>query len=137
VQDSPGNATSHLDDRRAVGGEPTESLSKMIIVQPSESSPRVTVIQILLNRAGYELKVDGRFGQKARVAVLDFQHKKLITPANAQVEPSTWKQQWLRSSLCLSAFGGMHPFELRSQGGTSSIENLANARGQNSRRRPI
>jgi hypothetical protein len=41
----------------------------MIIVQPSESSPRVAVIQIMLNRAGYELKVDGRFGPKTRVAV--------------------------------------------------------------------
>ena len=41
----------------------------MILVRPGERSPRVALIQILLNRAGNRLRVDGMFGPKTRAAV--------------------------------------------------------------------
>jgi Putative peptidoglycan-binding domain-containing protein len=64
----------------------------MILVKPNESSPRVAVIQILLNRSGNKLTVDGIFGHKMRDAVIDFQINNGITSANGQVGPSTWRQ---------------------------------------------
>jgi putative peptidoglycan binding protein len=61
----------------------------MILVGPNECSPRVALIQILLNRAGNSLKVDGIFGGKTRAAVLDFQRSQGINP-DAVVGPDTW-----------------------------------------------
>jgi hypothetical protein len=62
----------------------------MILVKPGEVSPRVVVIQILLNRAGSALVVDGHFGPKTRAAVVDFQGNNGIAPPNAVVGPDTW-----------------------------------------------
>lgn len=64
----------------------------MILVKPKESGPRVALIQILLNRSGAGLKVDGIFGPKTRTAVIDFKGQNFITPADAVVGPSTWQQ---------------------------------------------
>ena len=64
----------------------------MILVKPKEISPHVAVIQILLKRAGCELKVDGIFGPKTSASVIDFKLKNFIVPPDAQVEPSTWLQ---------------------------------------------
>lgn len=61
----------------------------MILVEPNQRGPRVALIQILLNRAGSELKVDGIFGPKTRTAVVDFQRSQTIGHDGA-VGPTTW-----------------------------------------------
>jgi hypothetical protein len=61
----------------------------MILVGPNERGPRVALIQILLNRAGNTLKVDGIFGGKTRDAVVSFQRIQGLSP-DAVVGPDTW-----------------------------------------------
>jgi hypothetical protein len=61
----------------------------MILVAPNERGPRVALIQILLNRAGNTLQVDGIFGPKTRAAVVDFQRSQGVSP-DAVVRPDTW-----------------------------------------------
>lgn len=69
----------------------------MIIVRPGEHSihsigcPRVALIQILLNRAGDTLKVDGVYGGKTRAAVLSFQRSHHVAPSPV-VGPHTWSK---------------------------------------------
>lgn len=67
----------------------------MMTVKLGEHSPRVVLIQILLNRAGASplLKVDGRFGPKTHNAVVRFQR----TPGfglrvSGTVDPATWRR---------------------------------------------
>jgi len=62
----------------------------MIVVSPGERSPRVALVQVLLNRAGNTLKVDGMFGPKTRTAVVEFQRSHGLAP-NAVVGPQTWR----------------------------------------------
>jgi peptidoglycan hydrolase-like protein with peptidoglycan-binding domain len=64
----------------------------MILVFPGQQSPRVALIQILLNRAGNTLTVDGCFGRLTRAAVVGFQSSHGIAPANAIVGPKTWEK---------------------------------------------
>jgi hypothetical protein len=64
----------------------------MILVRPGERGPRVALIQILLNRAGNTLRVDGIYGPKTRAAVDAFQSGKGITGAKGVVGPDTWQK---------------------------------------------
>lgn len=64
----------------------------MMLVRYGEHSPRVVVVQILLNRAGSNLIVDGAFGPKTRAAVIAFQTAHGVVPANGTVGPSTWRE---------------------------------------------
>ena len=61
----------------------------MILVGPNERGPRVVVIQILLNRAGASLKVDGIYGSKTHAAVVSFQRSQSISH-DGTVGPTTW-----------------------------------------------
>jgi peptidoglycan hydrolase-like protein with peptidoglycan-binding domain len=51
----------------------------------------VALIQILLNRAGSKLKVDGICGRKTHAAVLSFQGSHGVTP-DPVVGPHTWSK---------------------------------------------
>ncbi|MFL9995059.1 peptidoglycan-binding protein [Paraburkholderia sediminicola] len=64
----------------------------MILVRPGERGPRVALIQILLNRAGESLTVDGMFGPTTRASVHGFQISHGIVPADSIVGPKTWQR---------------------------------------------
>jgi hypothetical protein len=64
----------------------------VIIVRPGERSPRVALIQILLNRQGSDLKVDGQYGSKTRTAVNAFQTANGISGKGGVVGPETWSK---------------------------------------------
>lgn len=63
----------------------------MMLVRYGERSPRVVLIQILLNRAGNTLTVDGVFGPRTRAAVVEFQTAHRIKP-DGKVGPDTWRE---------------------------------------------
>ena len=79
------------------GGESVYEEAIVIIVRPGEHSihcigcPRVALIQILLNRAGNTLKVDGDFGGKTRAAVVNFKRSHGL-PRDPVVGPHTWRK---------------------------------------------
>jgi hypothetical protein len=64
----------------------------MITAGVGERSPRVVLIQILLNRAGTDpqLTVDGRFGAKTRAAVIAFQRSVHGLHTSGHIDPITW-----------------------------------------------
>ena len=64
----------------------------MMKVKPGEASPRVALIQILLNRAGASLTVDGIFGPKTRGVVHAFQAARGLMYEKDTVGPDTWSQ---------------------------------------------
>ena len=45
----------------------------MILIQYGDCGPRVVLLQVLLNRKGASLEVDGAFGNHTYRAVVDFQ----------------------------------------------------------------
>jgi hypothetical protein len=61
----------------------------MILVAPNERGPRVVLIQILLNRSGCDLKIDGIYGSKTHAAVLKFQRENSVAH-DGVVGPNTW-----------------------------------------------
>src|SRR5258708_11411078 len=67
----------------------------MMTVKLGERSPRVVLIQILLNRsaAAAPLTVDGKFGPKTLAVVKAFQRQpgSGLTPSGT-VDPATWKR---------------------------------------------
>jgi hypothetical protein len=69
----------------------------MILVAPGEKSPRVVLIQILLNRAGNTLTIDGSFGALTRAAVVSFQSSQHseIRWAYLHGLPEEWKSREL------------------------------------------
>ena len=97
----------------------------MIVVRPGERSPRVALIQILLNRAGNTLRVDGRFGPKTRAAVVAFQTSHHLSP-DSVVGPETWRHLPLGDNTKVAdvvdigdpGVGGSAVAQLRSAGGT-------------------
>ncbi len=63
----------------------------MILLYPGDIEPKVCAMQILLNRRGESLKVDGYFGPKTRQAVTDFQNKHNLG-ADGKIGVETWKK---------------------------------------------
>ncbi len=63
----------------------------MMLVRYGDRSPRVVLIQILLNRTGSNLNVDGVFGPRTRAAVVEFQTAHRIKP-DGKVGPNTWRE---------------------------------------------
>jgi len=96
----------------------------MILVRPGEHSPRVALIQILLNRAGNALKVDGVFGPKTRAAVVEFQQSHRLAQ-DAVVGPQTWRHFPLGNNTTVvdvvdigdPSVGGSAVEQLRTAGG--------------------
>jgi len=62
----------------------------MLYVAPGEQNPRVALVQILLNRAGADLVVDGICGPKTRAAAAAFQKSNGIRDPDAILGPITW-----------------------------------------------
>ncbi|HTH38037.1 MAG TPA: peptidoglycan-binding domain-containing protein [Pyrinomonadaceae bacterium] len=63
----------------------------MFIIKRGEHSPRVVLLQIMLNRQGAELTVDGIFGRRTRAAVVSFQASKHRTTTGV-MDPATWAE---------------------------------------------
>ncbi len=61
----------------------------MLNIQPGESGPRVALLQILLNRAGASVNVDGQFGQSMISAVTSFK-KRVGLAGTTAVRPELW-----------------------------------------------
>lgn len=64
----------------------------MFEVKRGERSPRVVLLQILLNRQGNELVVDGDFGRRTHAALVAFQAAKSIARATGVADPATWRE---------------------------------------------
>lgn len=64
----------------------------MMTVKLGEHSPRVVLIQILLNRAGATplLEVDGRYGHKTQSALIAFQRRNPGLRPSGNVDSATW-----------------------------------------------
>ncbi len=62
----------------------------MFLIRTGERSPRVVLIQIMLNRQGASLVVDGIFGSKTHTAVTQFQRRKGLKVG--AVGPKTWAE---------------------------------------------
>lgn len=62
----------------------------MFEVKRGERSPRVVLLQILLNRQGNALVVDGIFGRRTQAALEAFQTAKTIPKGMA--DPATWRE---------------------------------------------
>lgn len=63
----------------------------MILLYPGDTEPKVCAVQILLNRQGEFLKVDGYFGPKTRQAVINFQRKHSLG-MDGKIGVETWKK---------------------------------------------
>jgi hypothetical protein len=64
----------------------------MFIVRRGDYSPRVVLLQILLNRQGAGLVVDGIFGRLTDAAVASFQGIGPISDARGVAGPATWRE---------------------------------------------
>lgn len=63
----------------------------MFLTRNGDHSPRVVLLQILLNRQGAGLVVDGIFGRHTGAAVTDFQSGKPLADARGVAGPATWR----------------------------------------------
>jgi hypothetical protein len=61
----------------------------MIYLREGDAEPKVCAAQVLLNRRGTALQVDGHFGPKTRQAVVEFQRRQGLA-ADGTVEAKTW-----------------------------------------------
>ncbi|WP_196233176.1 peptidoglycan-binding protein [Sphingomonas segetis] len=66
-------------------------MSSFSPLQRGDRLPTVGVIQLLLNRAGGSLRVDGSFGPRTQAAVLDFQHQRRLPPTG-MIDALTWNR---------------------------------------------
>jgi len=73
----------------------------MLEISFGEHGPRVVLLQILLNRKGNILAVDGAFGPKTKAAVVDFQKTIPGVDPNGHVQPSTFNPLFRDSNLSI------------------------------------
>jgi hypothetical protein len=61
----------------------------VIYLKEGDAEPKVCAVQVLLNRCGQNIEVDGYFGPRTRQAVGEFQQQHDLT-ADGKVEAATW-----------------------------------------------
>jgi peptidoglycan hydrolase-like protein with peptidoglycan-binding domain len=64
-------------------------MSSFSPLQRGDRLPTIGVIQLLLNRAGSSLRVDGAFGARTHAAVVDFQRQRRLPPTGS-IDKLTW-----------------------------------------------
>jgi hypothetical protein len=72
----------------------------MLEIRFGDRNPRVVLLQILLNRLGNDLKVDGDYGPKTQEAVKAFQRRS-STPVTGSVEPPVFNALFRNSKLTI------------------------------------
>ena len=72
----------------------------MLRLQFGDQGPKVVLLQILLNRRGNSLKVDGAYGEKTRAAVASFQSGS-PAPRPGDVDPTTFNALFQDSQLSI------------------------------------
>src|SRR5215472_12318079 len=63
----------------------------LLVTEHIQTGPRTVLLQILLNRLGADLKVDGLFGRKTKASVEKFESLKHLTP-DGKAGPAVWRQ---------------------------------------------
>jgi peptidoglycan hydrolase-like protein with peptidoglycan-binding domain len=81
-------------------------MSSFAALQQGDRLPTVGVIQLLLNRSGSSLKVDGTFGPRTRAAVLEFQRQRGLAwdRGGGTVNKRTWDRLFHSDKLPLIDF---------------------------------
>jgi peptidoglycan hydrolase-like protein with peptidoglycan-binding domain len=83
----------------------------MLLVHQGDRGPRVVLLQVLLNRRGVTLQVDGIFGPRTREAVIKFQQQsKPAIPGNGVAAQETWTELLKGGDLRIVAAGGSGSF---------------------------
>jgi peptidoglycan hydrolase-like protein with peptidoglycan-binding domain len=72
----------------------------MFLVHYGEMSPRVTLLQILLNADGAKLGVDGHFGARTHAAVVAYQRSVPLRP-DGKPGPRTWESLLSATNLAV------------------------------------
>ncbi|MFJ9432644.1 peptidoglycan-binding protein [Streptomyces sp. NPDC101490] len=63
----------------------------LLSIDDADQFTRARALQHLLNAQGYDVRADGFFGQDTKVAVMDFQRRRLL-PADGKVGQQTWPE---------------------------------------------
>jgi hypothetical protein len=71
----------------------------MLRVYEGDRGPRVVLLQILLNRKGADLNVDGVFGPSTRKAVIAFQKQCAKVTATGKADDATWPPLFQNSDV--------------------------------------